>query len=202
MRQFFSWRIWAACVVLIALALLIKTSLPSTANTANTAKTDAATHMVDFISVVFQMQPSSDFSMTDGVTTGLADVVIDGQRTMHIVAGTPGSITCPDATVIGSCVVLADLLGDAVVWFAIVPVEPGPKVSAPPIAQLMGNGVVRLTNGWLVRTATTVDRQCPQDTVSLTEFVKRLGSDSTTVIDVSKQRVTAVRCAAAATATS
>ncbi len=201
MRQFFSWRIWAACVVLVGLALLIKTSLSTTA-VSDGASPENATHMIDFISVAFQVQPSPDFSITDGLTTGTADVVIDGNRTMHIVAGTPGSVECPDATQIGRCVVLADLLGDAVVWFAIVPVEPGPKISAPPIAALMRNGVVRLTNGWLVRTATTVDRQCTQETASLSEFIKKLGPESSTVIDVSKQRVTAVRCAAVSTATS
>lgn len=195
MRQFFSWRIWAACVVLVGLALVIKTALPTTATTSGAARTQG-THTVDFISVIFQVQLSTDFAINDGVTSGLADVVLDGSRTMHIVAGTPGSIECPAATEVGHCVVLADLLGDAVVWFAIVPVEPGPKVSAPPIEELVGNGVVRLANGWLVRTANTVDRQCPQETASLSEFIKKQSAGSSTVIDVSKQRVTAVRCAA------
>ena len=62
------------------------------------------------------------------------------------------------------------------------------------IKELLDDGVARLSNGWLVRLANTVDRSCPQETSSLSEFIRRFGPGSTTVIDLSKQRITMVRC--------
>jgi hypothetical protein len=193
MRQFFSWRIWAAFGALIGLTLLLKVSLPTSASP-STPVAHSSARTIDFISLVFQIAPSEDFSVVDGVTHGSAAFIIDGHRTMQITPGTLGQNDCVDYTQIAHCVVFADLLGDAVVWFAIVPAEPGPKVSLPPIVSLLGNGVVQLSNGWLVRTAKSVDYKCPQETGSLSEFVSRFGPGSTTVIDVSKQRVTAVQC--------
>ncbi len=194
MRQFFSWRIWAAFGALIGLTLILKTSLPSTAAT-TTSTPSAESRTVDFISLVFQIKPSNDFNVTDGVVRGSASFVIDGQRTMRVEAGTLGENLCPDYTQNAHCVVLADLLGDAVIWFAIVPVEQGLKITLPPITTLLGNGVVQLSNGWLVRTATTIDYKCPIETASLREFLSKFGPGSTTVIDVTKQRVVAVQCA-------
>ncbi len=194
MRQFFSWRIWAAFGALIGLTLLLKTSLPSSASS-STATAHSTARTIDFISLVFQIAPAEDFAVVDGVTQGSAAFILDGHRTMQITPGTLGQNDCDDYTQIAHCVVLADLLGDAVIWFAIVPAEPGLKVSLPPIVSLLGNGVVQLSNGWLVRTAKSVDYKCPQETGSLSEFLSKFGPESTTVIDVSKQRVTAVQCA-------
>jgi hypothetical protein len=193
MRQFFSWRIWAAFGALIGLTLLLKASLPASSSP-NTPAAHSAVRTVDFISLVFQVAPSENFAIVDGVTQGSAAFILDGHRTMQITPGTLGQNDCAGYTEIAHCVVFADLLGDAVVWFAIVPAEPGLKVSLPPIVSLLGNGVVQLSNGWLVRTAKSVDYKCPQETGSLSEFLSKFGPDSTTVIDVSKQRVTAVQC--------
>jgi hypothetical protein len=99
-------------------------------------------------------------------------------------------------------VVLADLLGDAVIWFTLVPVETGFKVEAPPIVELLDDGIARLQNGWLVRMAGAVDRSCPQETGSLVEFLRDFGPKSTTIIDVAKQRITQVKCSPDVTATS
>ncbi|CAB4857747.1 unannotated protein [freshwater metagenome] len=202
MRQFFSWRIWAAFALLVGMAALIKVALPlGTSPDAAASATTATVHTVDFISVVYQIQPSADFSVTDDIVHGSADVIIDGHRTMRLVDGTPGSISCTGYTEIGRCAVLANLLGDAVLWFAIVPVEAGPKVLAPPIVDLLGHGLAQLQNGWVVRLANTVDRNCPQETTSLSNFVSTYGPASTTVIDVSKQRIASVQCSADVTAT-
>ena len=200
MRQFFTWRIWAAFALLIGLALLVTTLMSSSA-TPGPTEASASARSIDFVSVLYSVAPSPDFSIVNGVTVGSADAIIDGHRTMHIVPGTLGSNTCPGfSTEIGKCAVLANLLGDAVVWFAMVPVETGPTVTAPPIVALLKNGFVELQNGWVLKAASTVDRVCPQETTSLTDFIARFGPASTTVIDVSKQRVMSVQCAASVTA--
>ena len=120
---------------------------------------------------------------------------------MKIVQGTLGEITCEDYTEVGRCVVLADLLGDAVVWFALVPVQTGFKVEAPPIVELLDDGIARLENGWLVPLAGAVDRACAQETGSLAEFLRDYGPGSTTIIDIPKQRITQVKCSPSVTAT-
>jgi len=200
MRQFFSWRIWAAFVVLIALAVALKTILPGSTTT-DTVASGASPRTIDFMAPVFQLLPSPDFSVADGVVHGSADAVIDGNRTMHIVDGTLGSNSCANITEVSACVVFADLLGEAVVWFALVPKEVGTKVTLPPVQSLLGNGLVQLSNGWIVRTAASIDYNCPQESGSLSEFVSKFGPKSTTVIDVAKQRVTAVHCSPDVTAT-
>lgn len=194
MRQFFSWRFWAAFAALIGLALLLKTSLPTTAARSDLTPATVV-RTVDFISLIFQVEPSADFNVVDGVVQGSASFVLDGHRTMRVETGTLGTNQCPDYTQVAHCVVFADLLGDAVIWFAILPAEQGLKVTLPPIASVLSNGIVQLSNGWLVRTASSVDYKCPQETSSLREFLSKFGPGSTTTIDVSKQRVTAVQCA-------
>ncbi|HEY4333544.1 MAG TPA: hypothetical protein VGM78_13270, partial [Ilumatobacteraceae bacterium] len=223
MRQFFSWRIWAAFAAVIGLLVALKVTLPSgasarststststltssltstlTSTPASTAAPSPPDRRVDFISLVYSVQPSAGFVIRDGLVNGSADFVIDSQRTMHVVAGTLGEITCSDYTQIGQCVVLAQLLGDAVIWFALVPVATGLRVNAPPIVAELDNGVVRLANGWLVQVANTIDRSCKQETDSLSEFLRRFGPESTTVIDVATQRVIQVKCSSTVTAT-
>ena len=195
MRQFFSWRIWAAFGALAGLALLFWVVLPTNTATTEPVSSVVPTRQIDFISFVFQVTPSDDFLINDGVvTSGSADLIIDGQRTMHIFEGTLGSNDCPNSAEVDKCAVFADLLGEAVVWFALVPLQPGLKVTAPPIVDLLGNGVAELSNGWLLRTADQVDRKCAQESGSLSEFVTKFGPDSSTTIDVSKQRITSVTC--------
>jgi hypothetical protein len=193
MQQFFSWRVWAALGAVIGLALLWKAIAPDSGITAS-GPTGPKEHTVQFVSLVYSVNPSVGFSVGGGVVSGSADLVLDGQRTMHIVAGTPGDIACDDLTAIGRCVVLADLLGDAVVWFTLQPVQPGLKVEAPPIVELLDDGIARLQNGWLVPYDSAVVRRCTDETGSLAEFIDLYGPQSTTIIDVAKQRITQVVC--------
>lgn len=196
MRQFFSWRIWAAFGALFGLVVVLRLVLPANAATAP-QPTGPPDRAIDFVSFVYQIQPGNGFSVTGGVVNGSADVIIDGQRTMHLVAGTPGELNCPEYESIGRCVVVADLLGEAVVWFELVPVQPGYKVNAAPIVAILEDGIVRLANGWLVRAADSVDRRCHTETPSLSDFIRDFGPGSTTIIDVTTQKVTAVVCAGA-----
>jgi hypothetical protein len=194
MRQFFSWRVWAAFAAVIALALLWWAVAPD-AGVKGSGPAGPALRNVQFVSLVYSIEPSPGFAITDGVVSGSADFVLDGQRTMHVVAGTPGDIECAEMTEIGRCVVLADLLGDAVVWFTLQPVQTGLKVDAPPIVELLEDGIARLENGWLVPYDSAVDRKCNDETETLAEFVRDQGSGSHTVIDVARQRITQVVCA-------
>jgi hypothetical protein len=195
MRQFFSWRVWAALAAVVGLALFWRAVAPDTAVTGTAP--DGPTHRtVQFVSLVYSVTPSAGFSVAGGVVSGSADLVLDGQRTMHLVAGTPGEIDCDDLTDIGRCVVLADLLGDAVVWFTLQPVQTGLKVIAPPVVALLDDGIALLQNGWMVPYNSPVDRKCNDEEIpSLAEFIRDYGPGSRTIIDVAKQRITQVVCA-------
>lgn len=193
MRQFFSWRLWAALAALIGLVVVLKLVLP--ADTSESAPVAGPPERrIDFVSLVFLVQPDSKFGIVDGLVTGSADVIIDNRRTMRLVEGTPGSIDCPQYTEIGKCVVVANLLGDAVVWFELVPILPNFKINTAPVVETLDDAMVRLENGWLIRRASTVDRRCKQETGSLQEFINSFGAGSTTIIDVPSQKVTAVVC--------
>ena len=202
MRQFFSWRIWAVVAALLGLFVMLKIVVPAAAGSAASISLHRPDRTVDFVSLVYAVQPSTDFVVHDGVVTGSADFVIDAKRTMHIVPGTLADMQCDNYTQVGRCAVLADLLGDAVIWFALVPVADSFRINAPPIIDLLDNGVVRLRSGWLVRVANTIDRSCKQATDSLKEFLSRFGPKSTTVIDIASQRVIQVKCSSDVTATS
>jgi len=193
MRQFFSWRIWVTLASLLGLLVLLRVVLPAGATT-DEQPTGPPERMIDFVSLVYVVQPAGRFFMLDGIVNGSADAIIDGQRTMHIVEGTPGAINCPEYREIGKCVVVADLLGDAVVWFDLVPRQPNLKAYAAPVVDILDDGFVRLADGWVLKGANSIDRRCKQETGSLREFIDTYGPGSTTIIDVATQRVTAVVC--------
>ena len=198
MRQFFSWRLWAAVAALVVAFVVLKAVLPAASAQASTS--GPLQRKIEFASWIYLVEASPDFVVTNGVVSGNADLVIDGQRTMHVYAGTRGVNTCTDYKVPGACAVLADLLGDAVVWFALVPMQPGFKVTAPPIIDILDGGYALLQNGWVVKMPEEIERRCPQETSSLSEFRRRFGPGSTSIIDVSEQKLTIVECSAQITA--
>ena len=158
---------------------------------------DLIERKIDLISPVQRIERSDDFAIgDDGVTTGTLDAVLDENRVVRVVAGTPGSITCESLGDENGCVVLADLLGEAVVWFAVLPRGPRDTVELPPIIDLQ-DGYALFGNGWQVRYETVIDRErgCPgKDIPSFSDFLRRFGPDSITQVDLETQKVAAVVC--------
>jgi len=92
--------------------------------------------------------------------------------------------------------VFADLLGDAVVWFALMPRGPNETVELPPIVDLQ-DGFARFENGWRIAYPPVIERDedtCSVDIVSFSDFLRRFGPNSTTIVDLETMEVTAVRC--------
>ena len=56
--------------------------------------------------------------------------------------------------------VVADLLGEAVVWFALVPMSASPTSVQLPSIDTIDEGVATLVNGWQLRYAPVLDRRC------------------------------------------
>src|SRR6185312_4017293 len=174
-RQFITVRFWLALlavVVLLGLVYVTTRGEPK-GDKVIAASSGPVTRNVDFVAQVFSFTGAPGFAIDKGRTNGELQLVIDGSRTMVIQDDTPGEIECNHLAEIGQCVVVADLLGDAVLWFAVVPFEQSQSITLPGIARLDDQNVVELTNGWVVHRAPVVDLDCTDDVSTLADFVRR-----------------------------
>ncbi len=196
MRQFITLRFWMSLLAVLALFGVVYVATrgePDSDNVIAASAGPVARH-VDFASQVFSITGDPGFAMVRGKSNGELQLIIDGARTMVIEPDTPGEISCVGLAEVGSCVVVADLLGDAVLWFALVPFEQQPSITLPGIAKLDDLNQVELTNGWVLPRAASVDLDCAEDVPSLTEFVRRFGTTSTTTFSLDSQQVVKTTC--------
>lgn len=205
MRQLFTWRLLAALGALALLAFGADRAFGVTGPSGTFVSSSPAsigedgepvTRRVDLIAPVANVERSTDFAITeDGLTVGFLDAVIDGQRVARVVPGTPGVIECANLRSPDRCVVFADLLGDAVVWFALMPQGPNDTVELPPIVDLQ-DGFAIFENGWEVAYPPVIERGdgCGDDIVSFGDFLRRFGPNSTSIVDLETMQVTEVEC--------
>jgi hypothetical protein len=147
-----------------------------------------------------------DWRQDGGQTSGGAvRFLLDDLRTVTILPGTLvddyDSVTaCTNFTTPNACVLLADMLGDAVVWFALVQsdtVLTREFLTLPGLVDMQSNGNEGiLRNGWIVKLATPVQRQCENtDTSSLRDFINRFpDTASQSMMNLTKDEVMSVRC--------
>ena len=195
MRQLFTWRFVAAVAALAGLALLVNAIFVDDDQLTAIVESEVSDRKIDFISSVFFMETSNDFGFgDDGLTEGFIDFVLPRRNVMRVAPGTPGIINC-DLRSSNRCVVFADLLGDAVIWFATLPKAERETVELPPILDLQ-DGFALFENGWQIRYAPVIDRFCEgEDIVSFSDFLRRFSPGSTSVVDLETQSVIEVRCA-------
>lgn len=198
MRQFLTPRFWLTLLALGGLVLAVTTFARSRDSKADTGGSDpgkaSAERSIDLISWVYAVQPPPDFDIVDGRTTTDLALILDGTRTMIVKAGTAGEVHCPRLTELAQCTVAADLLGDGVLWFSIVPGFPGAAVQLPAVTKLMDGGWVRLANGWVVRHASKVERSCPESSASLKDFIDTHGTEATSTFSFDRQALVKVTC--------
>ncbi len=198
MRQFLSPRFWlslgALAGLLVLLVVVFGRDTPSSgAQSPGVPTADEPRHL-DLVSWVYLATPAPGFALDQGVTTSDLSLQLDGTRTMVIKAGTPGEIDCPTLTQAAQCTVAVDLLGDAVLWFALVPGAPGPAISLPAVTQVLDSPWVQLANGWAVRRANVVERSCAEDTTSLGDFIRTYGDAATSTFNFEQQEIVKVTC--------
>jgi hypothetical protein len=195
MRQIFSWRFVAALAALAGLALLLRTVLLDDSPIQAVIDTEPVDRQIDLVEGVQRVVWSEDFRVgIDGLTDGFADLTFDDGRQARIAPGTPGEIDCPGLEDDNACVVLADVLGDAIVWFSIQPRAPRGTVELPPIVDLQ-EGQALFENGWRLPYAPVIDRDCgDEDIPTFSDFLERFGPDSVSVVDLTTRRVVEVRC--------
>lgn len=195
MRQIFSVRFFAAVGGVVALFFLLTTIFATreVIEGGDDGEVQTELHRIDFVEEI-QAVTNPQFSLTaDGVAANDTDLVIDPSRTLRIVADTPGVDHCPRFPAAGACAVVADLLGEAVVWFALVPNGTNRMVDMPAIDTL-DEGVATLVNGWQLPFAPVLDRRCPDEFTSYREFRDTLGDDFTSVYGIDDRRLVAVEC--------
>jgi hypothetical protein len=197
MRQIFSVRFFAAAGAVVGLFFLLTTIFATREVIEGDGADDAVsveTHKIDLVEQVFSSSNGQFQVGIDGLATSDAELVIDGTRSLRVVRGTPGEMLCPEFGEIAGCAVVADLLGEAVVWFALVPMGSGKTVPMPAIDTL-DDGVATLVNGWQVGFAPILDRRCSREEFeSYSQFRTLLGDDFTSIFDIDERRLSAVEC--------
>jgi hypothetical protein len=188
-------RFWMTLVALLALTFAVYSFTRDDGNIRLVVSAKAPPeHHINLVAQVFSFNGAAGFTLDHGTASAELRLTLDATRTMVIMPGTPGSISCTELAEIGKCVVAADLLGDAVLWFAIIPSEPRPSVTLPAIAEIRRDNEILLDNGWVVKRSAVVERNCVDDTDSLAHFVNRFRSDSTTTFNFEKQQIVKVTC--------
>lgn len=174
----------------------------------NDAPTPSGTrHKIDLVANVTSINTDVGWKQQGKVTTGGSmRLSLDDLRVITIAESTMVDDysmmpACTDFVTPDACVLLADMLGEAVIWFALVPAD---KVSGtefltlPGLVDMQANGDEGiLRNGWIVKLATPVKRECGDtDTASLRDFITRFpDTASKSIVSLTTDNVTRVVCA-------
>jgi len=201
-RQLFNVRLWAALGVLSITALLIVfvacddcfgRNGDSVAISADVEKN------VETVAIATSFTQSEGWRIENGRTVGEASVLLDDARQVFIAADTPSENLCADLSVGSSCVFLANMFGDSVMWFALIDTngeKPTRVLELPSLVDMLDSGSRGvLENGWIVRLANGVKRTCGEDTGTLREFINNYSPDkSVTKLNLITDEVDEVLC--------
>jgi hypothetical protein len=193
MRQIFTVRFFAAVGALLGLLVVLTTVFRDGDSVAQFVEREPMVRRIDLVALVHSTTPVDFVIDDDGLTTGTIELVLDQERTMRIVPGTLGEVNCAALGEVAKCAVVADLLGDAVVWFAIVPLASSQTVALPAIVSL-DDGYATLTNGWQLPYAQVLERLCAQNFESFNQFREELGERFTSIYRLSAGEITDVVC--------
>lgn len=157
-------------------------------------------HFVSYTASVVTVQADPNWAVKEGLTTGTARLALDDGRTLYVAEATLGEILCTEYSVPNACVLLAEMLGDAPIWFALTPAtgdEPLSRLALPPVVDMLNDGDdAVLENGWVVPLATPTKRECDTATGNLREFIERFGLDMEVSLNLASDEIDTVRCTA------
>jgi hypothetical protein len=193
-RQLFNWRFVAAVAGVVLLALLARAILTGDSSIEAVIEPEVIERRIDLIEPIESATESGFALSPSGVTTGYIEFRLDAERVLRIAPGTLGEIECDVLDASTRCAVLADMLGDAVVWFAILPQAPRATVELPPIIDLIDGRAV-FESGWRIPYAPVIERECAgEDIPTFGDFLRRFGPDSVTILDLETRQIASVRC--------
>lgn len=166
----------------------------------NTSVIGLRPHTISYTASVVTLQADANWAVKNGLTTGSARLAMDDGRTLFLAEAIPAEISCTDRITPNACVLLAEMLGDAPVWFALTPAkgdDPTTRLDLPPIVDMLKNGdEAVLSNGWIVPLATPTKRVCDTATSSLRDFIDRFGNDMQVSLNLVADEIDTVRCTA------
>ena len=195
MRQFFTWRWWLTIGALAVAALLLIATVGRPGDETLAEVVEPSARRIDLVSVARRVDADVGWLVRNGVSREDATVRTEDGTEFLIAEGTVGVNECTRIEDRNGCVFLADTLGDAVVWFALVDRRGGEELRLPPIRTLLeGVTWARLSNGWELPLLSVVERRCEQETLSLGNFVDTFGDDSWSYLDLEAKEISAVSC--------
>ena len=166
----------------------------------DTAVSGSQPHVISYTASVVTIQADANWAVKNGFTTGSARLAMDDGRTLFLAEAIPAEVTCTDRTTPNACVLLAEMLGDAPVWFALTPAkgdDPTTRLDLPPIVDMLKNGdEAVLSNGWIVPLATPTKRVCDTATSSLRDFIERFSEKMQVSLNLATDEIDTVRCTA------
>ena len=197
-----SRRILAVLLAVLAAAVF----LVATRDSSSQISVNQTLRKIDLVASVNSINVDSGWSEENGVTRGGAmRLSLDDLRVLTVQEGTltaeyGSTSACTDFIKPNACVLLADMLGDAVVWFALVPSDAmaGREfLTMPGLVDMQANGDEGiLRNGWVINLATPVKRECGDTaTSSLRDFITRFPDQlSKTIVNLTTDNVVSVKC--------
>ena len=197
MRYFFTARLWAALGILVGASFLVFGTLLVVNGGSSTGS--SGSRVIDVAAAVTTTEFGDGWQVSSGKSVGDATLSLDDGRTMRIVDGTPGEVTCETPTVPDSCVFVADTLGSGVLWFALVPADSsnGKEILTLPalVDMLQGGDLGVLSNGWVIPLATPTVRNCDTETTSLRDFINKFPEgNAISLLNLYQDQVSEVVC--------
>ena len=136
---------------------------------------------IETVALVSTFSQSEGWRIENGRTVSEASVALDDGRIIFIAADSPGQNSCTDLTARSSCVFLAKMFGDSVMWFALADTngdKPTRVLELPSLVDMLDSGSRGvLANGWIVRLANGVKKTCGEDTGTLRDFINSYAPD-------------------------
>lgn len=182
MRQLLNSRLWLALGLLTisGLFLIIVSCNDCFGRGSDVAVIqDSVEKNIELVGVISIFSTAEGLTIENGRTVNDVVLRLDDGRSIFVASGTPGELDCIDITKRSSCVMLANMFGDSVMWFAIVNTNgktPTRVLELPSLVDMLDNGDRGvLANGWIVRLASPTVKTCRDDSganrISLREFI-------------------------------
>jgi hypothetical protein len=192
----FSLRFLAAIGALVGLVLLLNAIVVDDDSLEAVVDPQPPERVIDLVAPIFSIERSEDFRIgRNGTTRGFLDAVLAEHRVVRVAPGTSGEISCRELDEINRCALFVDLLGDAVIWFAILPQGPRYTAELPAIVDLE-EGKAIFENGWELPYPPVIERECnDEDIPTFVDFLRRYGEGSITTVDITTGEVLSARCA-------
>jgi hypothetical protein len=194
----------------VAIAILVVAAVAIfglyTATSPNAAQKDETTQRrINLFAVVESITTDVGWEQRDGLTTATMRLTLDDGRTLTVPEKTLVDSYetlpfCTDFVTPKSCVLIADMLGQSVVWFALVPADTNDGdtvLTLPGLVDMQENGAEGvLRNDWVISLATPVVRECSEtSTTSLRDFINRYpDTASNSFVNLTTDQIDRVRC--------